>query len=85
MGSKARIAKDLVPILTKHLTKNRYYIEPFSGGMNMICNINHPKRLASDRNNYLIAMWRFLCGGFEFPKTITKELYSEYRTKFNQR
>lgn len=32
MGSKARIAKDIEPILTKHLTKNRYYVEPFSGG-----------------------------------------------------
>lgn len=85
MGSKSRIAKDIEPILTKCLTKNRYYIEPFAGGMNMICNINHPKRLASDRNNYLIAMWRYLCAGFEFPKTISKELYSEYRTKFNQR
>lgn len=84
MGSKARIAKDLVPILTKHLREDRYYVEPFAGGMNMMCHIDHPKRLASDKNNYLIAMWRFLCAGFEFPKTISKELYSEYRAKFNQ-
>lgn len=52
MGSKQRIAKDLIPILTKHLTADRWYVEPFSGGMNMICNINHPNRIASDKNNY---------------------------------
>lgn len=85
MGSKSRITKDLEPILTKHLTANRWYVEPFAGGMNMMCNINHSKRLASDKNNYLIAMWRFLCDGFEFPETISKEIYSEYRVKFNEK
>lgn len=83
MGSKYRIAKYLVPILTENI-KRKWYVEPFAGGMNMICNINHPKRLASDKNNYLIAMWRFLCEGYDFPKTITKESYSEYRSKFNE-
>lgn len=85
MGSKARIAKEIEPILTMRLTNDRYYVEPFAGGMNMMCNIEHSKRLASDRNNHLIAMWRFLCGGYNFPKTISKELYSEYRAKFNQK
>lgn len=85
MGSKSRIAKDIEPILTMWLTDDRFYVEPFCGGMNMMCNIKHNKRIASDKNNYLIAMWRFLCDGYDFPKIITKELYSEYRTKFNKR
>ena len=85
MGSKSRIAKEIEPILTMWLTDDRYYVEPFAGGMNMMCNIKHSKRLASDKNNYLMAMWRFLCGGYKFPNTITKKFYSEYRNKFNQR
>lgn len=85
MGSKSRIAKEIEPILTKYLTKHKYYVEPFAGGMNMLCNIEHKKRIASDNNNYLIAMWRFICKDYEFPKIITKELYSEYRVKFNHR
>ena len=85
MGSKLRIVKDLEPILTKHLTANRWYVEPFAGGMNMMGNIKHSKRLASDKNNYLIAMWCFLCGGYKFPNKIAKEIYSEYREKFYQR
>lgn len=84
MGSKSRIAKEIEPILTMWLTHDRCYVEPFAGGMNMICNINHSKRLASDNNNYLIAMWRFLCGGYDFPKIISKELYSYYRSEFNK-
>lgn len=85
MGSKSRIAKDLVPILTKNLTKDKWYVEPFAGGMNMIYNIDHPLRIAGDKNNYLIAMWRFLCAGYNFPQKITKEVYSAYRSKFNKR
>ena len=86
MGSKSRIAKDLVPILTKHLTANRWYVEPFAGGMNMMCNINHSKRIASDNNNYLIAMWRFLVWyKSDFPKHITKETYSYWRKIYHNR
>lgn len=85
MGSKSRISKYLTPILTKNLTKNQYYVEPFCGGMNMMCQINHRYRLASDKNNFLIAMWRYLIErGVDFPQTITKEIYAEYRKSFNK-
>lgn len=85
MESKNRIAQDLLPYLTKNLNDYQYYIEPFAGGMNMICHVAHEPRLANDKNNYLIAMWRYLCEGQEFPMTIDKELYSEYRSLFRQR
>lgn len=84
MGSKNRLAKYLVPILTKELTEDRWYVEPFAGGMNMVDKINHGKRLANDYNNYLIAMWRFLVEkpDFRFPITISKELYDIYREMY---
>lgn len=85
MGSKSRIAKEIEPILTMWLTDARYYVEPFAGGMNMIANIKHCKRIASDNNNYLIAMWKYLCQGYKFPTIIPKELYNEYRKQFRQR
>ena len=86
MGSKNRIAKYLLPFLTKYLTLDRWYVEPFAGGMNIMDKVNYPKRLASDANNYLIAMWRWLVEkDYDFPKGITKENYSYYRDLFNQR
>lgn len=86
MGSKSRIAKEIKPILTMWLTEDRYYVEPFAGGMNMMCNIHHTKRIASDNNNYLIAMWKFLVWyNFNFPKEISKDIYSHYRDIFNQK
>ena len=38
MGSKSRIAKDIVPIIQKYINDNEItsYIEPFCGGANVI-------------------------------------------------
>lgn len=85
MGSKNRIAKHILTFITKYLTKSRWYVEPFAGGMNMMDKVNHPNRLASDSNNYLIAMWRLLLGGYEFPQEIPKQVYDFWRNKFNKR
>lgn len=86
MESKLTIVKEIEPIITKYLTDNRYYVEPFASKLNMICNINHPKRLMSDSNNYLIAMWRFLIKHVElFPTEISFYLYLKYREKFHEK
>lgn len=38
MGSKSRIAKDIVPILQRYIDENNIdtYVEPFVGGANVI-------------------------------------------------
>lgn len=79
MGSKNRIAKYLLPFLTKYLTKDRWYVEPFAGGMNMIDKINHPNRIANDVNEYLIELWKYLQDGGTLPQFISKEEY--YKVK----
>lgn len=84
MGSKARIAKEILPIILKDRKPNQWYVEPFAGGMNMIENVDG-KRVANDKNFHLIEMWKGLQKGYEYPKTITKELYSEARNKYNSK
>lgn len=83
MGSKNRISKEILPIITKYLTEDRCYVEPFCGGCGMLDKVKHGKKIGSDINNYLIAMWRFLQQGFDFPKTITKKMYTMFRDKYN--
>lgn len=80
MGSKNRIAKELIPIITKYLTKDRWYVEPFVGGANMIDKVRHDKRIANDYNKYLIALFKALQQGVEFPTYISKEEYDAVRT-----
>lgn len=79
MGSKNRIAKDLLPITTKYLTQDRWYVEPFCGGCNMIDKVKHDKRMASDVNEFLIALFQALQGGEELPEFIDKGTYYDVK------
>lgn len=48
MGSKKRISKYILPIITNNLSKGRYYVEPFCGGCNIISEVKHDGALYSD-------------------------------------
>lgn len=78
MGSKARFAKEILPLILKDRTHGQWYVEPFAGGMNSICDV-WGNRIANDIHYPLIQMWRELVGGWK-PIKITKEEYSEIRT-----
>jgi len=75
MGSKNRISKELVPIITKDLKSSQWYVEPFVGGCNMMDKIDHPYRLGADSNKYLIALLQAIQKGQKLPEYVTKEEY----------
>lgn len=75
MGSKNRIAKELIPIITKTLQPNQWYVEPFVGGANMIDKIQHPLKLGADSNKYLIALLKYVQDNNQLPAFISKEEY----------
>lgn len=76
MGSKARIAKEILPIILNN-RNHRPYLEPFAGGMNMICEVsqNEGERYANDLNKYIIALFKELNKGWIPPNFITKDFY----------
>lgn len=78
MGSKARLAKYLAPIIQSYITPDTVgYLEPFVGGANMIQHIKHEKRYGSDTNKYLIALLKHTQNlNNIFPETITEEEYN---------
>ena len=82
MGSKNRIAKEILPIILKDRKQNQYYVEPFCGGLGTFDKVNG-HRIASDNNKYLIAMWKGLQENRPRPQEIPKEIYSKARTEFN--
>ena len=86
MGSKSRIAKDIVPIIQKCIDDNKIdtYIEPFCGGLNIIDKINCKTKIAMDKHKYLIALFKNLDKINQLPEFITKEHYSEVRDCFNK-
>lgn len=82
MGSKARFTKEILPIILKDRKPEQWYVEPFSGGMNVISEVGG-KRYANDLNKYLIAMWEGLYNEKDRPNDIQKELYDKARTEYN--
>ena len=86
MGSKARLSKDLAPIINELITTNniKTYIEPFVGGANMIQHIQCENKIGADNNKYLIAMWNRLQQGWSPPKEITRDFYNDIKTQHDQ-
>lgn len=82
MGSKARFAKELLPILLEGRTEEQSFVEPFVGGANIISHVSG-KRIGADSNEYLIALYKSLQKGRVFPRQIEKNLYSTMRDKYN--
>lgn len=87
MGSKRRIVKDILPIMLRDLKQDMAFVDIFCGGCHVIEKVpNYYRRIANDKNNYLVTMWSMLVNGvIDFPRTITKEKYSFYRNIFNER
>ena len=85
MGSKARIAKYILPIIQERLADYNIhtYIEPFSGGMNMIDKVNCEHKIASDNNEYLIEIFKNM-DKLEsmLPEMVSKEHYDECRQAY---
>lgn len=81
MGSKARLSKDIVPILQDIIDKNKIktYIEPFVGGANTIDKIKCENKIGLDNNKYLISLWQKLQSGYVIPKSLTKEEYDKIK------
>jgi DNA adenine methylase len=82
MGSKNKIAKDILPIILELRKYGQFYVEPFVGGANLIDKVEGP-RIGNDINPYLISLWQELLNGWIPPTIITQEQYSEIRKNPN--
>lgn len=85
MGSKARIAKYIVPIIQSYIDKNNIetYYEPFCGGCNIIDKIKCKNKIGSDIQEYLIELYKNLDKVSTLPEFVTREHYSEVRDCYN--
>ncbi len=75
-GGKQRISGPLSDYLNKCLKKEQPFIDLFCGACNVISKIdNNRLRIANDKHEYLIAMWKALQEGWEMPNNISEEQY----------
>jgi DNA adenine methylase len=80
MGSKARFAKEMLPIILRDRKPYQTYVEPFMGGCNMLCEVSG-SRIGNDLNPYLVAMWRELTSGELQPIEVMRSDYTYLRNK----
>jgi len=74
MGSKARIAKYILPIILKDRKEGQWYVEPFCGGCNSLDKVTG-NRVGCDSNEYLIALFDALGKGWLPPDVVSEEEY----------
>ena len=84
MGSKASIASEILPFIHNYIFLNSIdtYIEPFMGGCNMIDKVQCSKRLAYDKNKYLVSLFQYLQNGGELPEEVSREQYNDCRVHY---
>ena len=71
MGSKARIAKYILPIMLKHRKEGQWWVEPFVGGANMIDKVGG-NRLGADLHWGVISALRLIRDNPTFLPTDNK-------------
>lgn len=81
MGSKNRLAKDLIPIIQSFINEEtKGYIEPFVGGANVIDKISHHNKIGCDINIHLIELLKHVQKNTkDIPDFILKEHYDEVK------
>ena len=84
MGSKARFVNEILPIILKDRKDNQWFVDLFCGGCSVAQEVSG-KVIANDKNKYLIEMFKGLQENKDRPKIISKELYTEARTEYNNK
>ena len=75
MGSKNRIAKEILPIMLKE-RKQRTWVEPFVGGANIIDKVDGV-RIGNDNQEYVIALYKALQKGWKPPMEVSSDFFFE--------
>jgi DNA adenine methylase len=81
MGSKLKIAKYLIPLLTKY-RENRLYIEPFIGSGTIFSRMASPK-IGNDLNKYIVSLLRSIRDGWLPPSIVTADEYNSIKVTPN--
>ena len=83
LGSKKRLAKDIVPILQQEIEYNHIdtFIDCFCGGCNIVDKIQCNMKVASDVHHGLIELMKHVQNHPEdIPEDITEDEYNMFET-----
>lgn len=81
MGSKARHAKHIAPIILAGHDQDEWYIEPFMGGGNMISAVSAKNKWGNDTAKYAVALLKAVSEGWVPPGELTATEYAEIKAE----
>lgn len=83
-GGKRWLVDYLLQYWDKH--KERYFVEPFVGGMGITLGLFPKKALLNDANEHLINFYKWVQKGLiiELEMKYNKDIYLSYRERFNK-
>lgn len=83
-GSKAKIAKHIIPIITEHLKEGMVFVDLFGGGMNLVDKVDFPVKSVCEINGYVVALWNDIKenGMKNVPEYVTLEDYEEAKSDY---
>ncbi|MBP5456191.1 MAG: DNA adenine methylase [Paludibacteraceae bacterium] len=87
MGSKQRIVNDILPIMLGQMFDRSAFVDMFCGGCSVISNVPVTyRRIANDKNKYLISMWKSLTDGRHRmpPMRLERDFYADVRDSYNK-
>ena len=79
MGSKARHAAAIMPILMRDHDPDKWYVEPFVGGGNMIASCPARLRHGNDTATYAVTLLEALSQGWTPPTELSEDQYQAIR------
>lgn len=82
MGSKARHATKILPIILADRPADSLYVEPFMGGANTFHLVDGPK-WGNDLNVDVVEMFKAIADGWEPPSAVTEEEYEAAKRDFS--
>lgn len=86
LGSKARIFKDILPIMLSDMQPDQCFVDAFCGSCSVIGAVpDMYSRIANDNNRYLVAMLKDLTASqtaIAYPCVITREFYGQVRASY---
>lgn len=78
MGSKRKIAKDILPIILKNRKPDQYFVDICTGGGNIIDKVEG-KRIGNDVNKYIIALLKAVQNGWIPPTSVPEAEYQQVK------
>lgn len=81
LGGKSRIAKEIVKVMSAEREEGMAWVEPFMGSGKVISLVSG-RRIGSDINHEMIALFKAIRGGWKPPTDVSRELW--YEVKSNQ-